>query len=184
MSLGGNAVPHRLGGDRLACTARSLQQCGQTGADGILKQAQAFPDKGPVFPHQRHNVRDGSDGRQISADIQKLVGVAFFHSGTELERHPGTAQKLERAFIIGTVGVHDGHRLGKFSRRQVVVGDHQIDAQLFCIGGFLHRRNAVIHRNDELEAFTRQLFQRCAVKTVAPLRAAAAVCTGPAPPGL
>lgn len=78
------------------------------GADGILKQAQAFPDKGPVFPHQRHNVRDGSDGRQISADIQKLVGVAFFHSGTELERHPGTAQKLERAFIIGTVGVHDG----------------------------------------------------------------------------
>ena len=53
----------------------------------------------------------------------------------------------------------------------MVVGDDQVDAQLFGVGGLLHGGDAVVHRDDQGIALVRQLFQHVLVHAVAALGA-------------
>ena len=95
------------------------------------------------------------------------AGVAALERGTELERHARAAQVLERAFVVGALGVDNGDGIWQRVARQVVIRDDEVKAQLLCAGGLLDGGNAVVYRHDKLEALGRQRFQRRACQTVA-----------------
>ena len=109
-----------------------------------------------VLPHQRHDVGHRAQRRQLAVHFQQLGGVAALERGTELERHACAAQVLERAFVVGALGVNNGDGVWQRVARQVVIRDDEVKAQLLCAGGLLDGGNAVVYRHDELEALGRQ----------------------------
>ena len=106
-------------------------------------------DKGAVLPHQRHHVCHSAHCGKVAAVIQHLLRRTAVQRGAELERYARAAQTLEGAVVVLPAGVHHGHRLGQSLRRQMVVGNDQIHAQRSRKLGFLHGRDAVVHRHDE-----------------------------------
>ena len=153
------AVADGVRRDRPACVAAAFQQRLQAGAHGLLQQSEAFPHQDAVFPHQRHHVGYRAEGRQFAVHFQQFLRRAAFQRGAELESHPGAAQALERAGVVGAARVHHGHRLGQRRAGQVMVGNDQVQAQFPGASGLLHSGNAVVHGNDQREALGRQIFQ-------------------------
>ena len=117
-------------------------------------------------PGQWHHIRHGAQRHKLAVHLEKFGRVTPFQGGTEFEGNARTAQVLEGAFIIGTLGVHHGHRLGQYITGQMVVGDHKVQSQFPGTGRFLHRRDTVIHRDDQLEALLGQRLQRRAGQAV------------------
>ena len=106
-------------------------------------------DKGAVLPHQRHHVCHGAHSSKVSAVIQHLLRRTAVQRSAELEGYARAAQTLEGAVVVLPAGVHHSHSLGQSLRRQMVVGNDQVHTQRSRKVGFLHGRNAVIHRHDE-----------------------------------
>jgi hypothetical protein len=63
--------------------------------------------------------------------------------------------------------VDDSDGVGQFLLALMMVGDDYIHTELFCIQGFLKRRDAAVNRNDKLDAVGRQELQRGPVNAVA-----------------
>ena len=139
----------------------------QAGTHRVLQKGQTLADNRAVLPHQRHDVGHRAQRRQLAVHFQQLGGVAALERGTELERHARAAQVLERAFVVGALGVDNGDGIWQRVARQVVIRDDEVKAQLLCAGGLLDGGNAVVYRHDELEALGGQRFQRRACQTVA-----------------
>ena len=118
-------------------------------------------------PHQRHHVRNRAQRRQFAVHFQQLGGVTALQRRAELEGNPRAAQILERAFIVRTLGVHNGDGLRQSVARQMVVGNNKVKVQFLGAAGLLHGRDAVVHGNHELEALACQRFQRRPGQTVA-----------------
>ena len=167
VDAGSKAVADGLRRHRLARVAARLQKRLQAGAHGILQNGKTLPHQRAVFPGQRHHIRDGAQRRQIAIHIQQLRRVGALQRGGQLEGHSRTAQILEGAFIIGTLGVHHRHRLGQRVGGKMVVGDDQIDAQLLGISGLLHGGDAVVHRHHQRIAFGGQLLQHFPIDAIA-----------------
>ena len=163
----GQTVADRVRRDGLAAAAGALQKRMQAGAHRVLQKGQTLADNRAVLPHQRHDVGHRTQRRQLAVHFQQLGGVAALERGTELERHARAAQVLERAFVVGALGVDNGDGVRQRVARQVVIRDDEVKAQLLCAGSFLDGGNAVVYRHDELEALGGQRFQRRACQTVA-----------------
>ena len=127
---------------------------------------------GSVFPLQHHHIRHGTDGRQIPAEIQQQLRLAAVQRGTQLEGHTRAGKGLAGACVVRPGGVHHRHRLRQCFTGQVVVGNHQVHAQLLGAPGLLDGGDAVIHRDDELIALFGQLFHNGVGQAVAILLAA------------
>lgn len=107
-------------------------------------------------------------GGKFAKGFQQFSGVlTAFQRSAQLERHTGTAQILEGACVVLPLGVHNGNGFGQLLGGQVVVGDHQLNAQLCGQVSFLNGGNAVIHCHNQLIAFICQLLQGFTVQAVA-----------------
>ena len=163
----GQTVAYRIRRDRLSGTAGAFQQGVQAGAHRILQKIQPLPDDGAVFPHQRHDIGYRAERGKLAVHLQKFGRVAALQRGAELKGNTRTAQIFKRAFIVGPLGVHHGNGIGQRIARQMVVSDDKVQPQLSGTGSFLHGRDAVIHRHDQLEALLCQRFKRSAGQAVA-----------------
>ena len=117
-----------------------------------MQLAQTCFDDGAVLPCQGHDVGHGANSGEVAAVFQHLFRRAAIQRGAELEGHARAAQALERAVVVGTAGVHDGHCLGQGVVGQMVVCDDEVDAEAGRECGFLYGRDAVVHRDDEAAA--------------------------------
>ena len=149
---GPNGIADIFCGDRFARKAHLFQQRFQTRTVRVLQLAQARLDKGAVFAGKRHHVRHSTHSGKVAAVVQHFFRRAAIQCGTQLERHACTAQALEGTGVVLTTGVYHGNGLGQSFRRQMMVGNDQVNAQFSGIIGFFHSRNAVIHRHDQLAA--------------------------------
>ena len=139
----------------------------QTGAHGVLQKRQTLAHKGAVFAHKGHHIGNRAESDQLAVHFQQLAGVAALQRGAQLKGNARAAQILKGTFVIGAFGVNDGYGIGQGVAGQVVVGDDKIQPQCLGAGGFLHGRNAVVHRHDQLEPLLGKAFQRRAGQTVA-----------------
>ena len=152
IDAGRNGVADIFCGDRFARKAHLFQQRFQTRTVRVLQLAQARLDKGAVFAGKRHHVRHSTHSGKVAAVVQHFFRRAAIQCGTQLERHARTTQALEGTGVVLTTGVYHGNGLGQSFRRQMMVGNDQVNAQFSGIIGFFHSRNAVIHRHDQLAA--------------------------------
>ena len=159
IDAGRNGVADIFCGDRFARKAHLFQQRFQTRTVRVLQLAQARLDKGAVFAGKRHHVRHSTHSGKVAAVVQHFFRRAAIQCGTQLERHARTAQALEGTGVVLTTGVYHGNGLGQSFRRQMMVGNDQVNAQFSGIIGFFHSRNAVIHRHDQLAALIVALVQ-------------------------
>ena len=166
VDAGRKAVADGLRRHRLARVAACLQKRLQTGAHGILQNGKALPHQRAVLPGERHHIRDGAQRRKVAVHVQQFRRVGALQRGGQLEGHPRAAQFLERAFIIGALGIHHRHRLRQRVGGKMVVGDDQINAQFFGVTGLLHGGDAVVHRHHQRIALGRQLLQHFPVDAV------------------
>ena len=152
VDAGRDGIADVLGRDGPARQTDFFQQGRKARPVGLLQQFQARLDEGAVLAGQRHDVRHGAHGGQVAAVVQHLFRRAAVQRRTEFEGHPRAAQALERAVIVGAAGVHDGHCVGQGVVGQVVVRHDEVHTQRSRKVGFFQRRDAVVHRDDELTA--------------------------------
>ena len=147
-----NGIADILRRDRLARKAHLFQQGFQPRTVGVLQLMQAGSYQCAVLADQRHHIRHRAHSGKVAAVIQHFLRRAAVQRGAQLKGHARTAQALERAGIIPAAGVHHSSRLGQCIRRQMVVGNDQVDAQFCSVIRFVHGRNAIVHGHDQLTA--------------------------------
>ena len=73
---------------------------------------------------------------------------------------------------VGTVGIQNRHRIGQILLTFVVVGDDQVDSQLFAQPGLLQGGDTAVHRHDQPYTGLMQLTDGDLIQAVALLQSA------------
>ena len=133
----GQAVADRVRRDGLARNTGVFHQRLQTRAHRVLQKRQALTHKGAVLPHKRHHIGHSAKRDQLAVHLKQIGGRAALERGAEFERHARAAQILERAFIVGPLGVDHRNGIGQGFAGQVVVGHDKVKPQFFGAGCFL-----------------------------------------------
>ena len=149
VDAGSDGIADVLRRHRPARKPHLFQQGAEAGPVGVLELAQTGFDDGAVLAGQGHNVGHRAHSGEVAAVFQHLLRWASVQRSAELEGHARAAQALEGAVVVCPAGIYDGHRLRQALVGQMVVGDDEVDAETGRKGGFLHRRDAVVHRDDE-----------------------------------
>ena len=147
-----NGIADILSRNGFARKAHLFQQGFQPGTVGVLQLMQAGSYQCAVLAGQRHHIRHRAHSGKVAAVIQHFLRRAAVQRGAQLKGHARTAQALEGAGIIPAAGIHHSSRLRQCVRRQMVVGDDQVDAQFCGVIRFVHGRNAIVHGHDQLTA--------------------------------
>ena len=92
-----------------------VQQCGEAPYLRTRKAFQTMVDEHTVLTSERDEVGDGRKGNQIQVrDQRPRIGIERVGDQlTHLVGHAGAAQALVRVLAVGTLGVHNRHRVGK-----------------------------------------------------------------------
>ncbi|MNY03083.1 hypothetical protein D3C86_1356840 [compost metagenome] len=131
-------------------------------------QVKAAPDERAVDAGQGGHVRDGADGDQVQEVRDSVAGRGDLLEGRGEgvgDADPGEARHLGRA--AAEARVDDGVGLGQHLGRGVVVGDDDLHAQGLGELDLLDRGDAVVHRDDQLEAPVGEVLEGVAVHAVA-----------------
>ena len=121
----------------------------------------------PALVDERDDVGDGRERDDIEVAVEE--GVARPEERLcELPDDGSPAEALER--IVALERGHDG-AVGKGLAGPVVVGDHDLEAEVTCSRHLLDRGDPAIHGENELNAFTSQTRQRLAGQSVSLLEA-------------
>ena len=125
-------------------TAAFFYQRRQTGASGALQGLQPPGDEHPVLPHQGNHVGHRTQAHHVGVFPEHFFRVAA--EGThqlEGQRHAG--QILVRVGVAGLMGVNDGNGQRQLVLALVVVGNHQVNAQLVTQLRFRNGGDAAVH---------------------------------------
>ena len=150
----------RVEGARPAGTPARLRSAARPGSARIREAREAPGDEDAVLSRERHHVGDGRErrdlreGREPAAarrrvDSDALAGVNEEGLG-QLPRETGAAQLLEGVPAARQLRVHEHRAFRQRGRRQVMIGDDDVDAAARGLGDGLHGRDAAVHRHDSL----------------------------------
>ena len=146
-------------------------QCHDAGPMAIAQGIQTLGHKHPVFAHQGHHVGHGAQADHVRIVPQYRFLAAAKGSG-QLEGHTHAAEVIMGIAAVRPMGIHHrgGFRQGILAF--VVIGDHQIDAQILAHPGFLDGGDTTVHGDDQLDAFCVELVNGDGVEAVAFLQPA------------
>ena len=162
-------IADRGGGDRVAGAADLLHQRGDAGAGRMLQGLHAADDHRPHLAVQGHDVRHQPQAEQIGIAVQQPLLVAA-DGGGELEGNAHAGQAGVGIGAVRAVGVHHRNGAGQLRLALVMVGDDQVDAQAAAELRFLVRRDAAVHRDDQVDLPARELADGDLIETVALLQ--------------
>ena len=125
------------------------------------EQVEAEFGDDPVLSHQRYDVGQGADGRNLQECRQPAVASVGGAEGLhQLERHAHSGEVLLGVAAIVPLRVHDGQRRRQRRPGLVVVGDDQIEAELAGPGGRLVAADPAVHRDHQAGALGVQAVDR------------------------
>ena len=110
---------------------------------GTREHPEPVPRYDAVVADERHDVRHRRDG----ADVEIILIFIPEERVYEPERHPRAA--VVRKTFARDLGVHDD-AVRQLSLRLMVIGDDEVDAPFFQKLRLFHRRDAAVHRDDEV----------------------------------
>ncbi len=157
---------HRGGGGlRLAAGARRLEQLLQPDPAAGVDLPQPRAHQHAVFPPDRHDVRERAERHQVGVLLEHPVAVPL-ERAHELERHPDARIVLESAAAVLPVRVDHRGRGGQRVLGTVVVCHHHVDPVLGGIFDLIHRRDPVVHRDEQPHPVRCQPVDRAAVQPI------------------
>jgi hypothetical protein len=148
----------------------------EAGTPGPLEGQEPELREDPILPQERHDVGDSSqrDERQgfqqeVPEGRRELLRPreALRQGPHELERHPDAREVLERIRAARRPGIDDRDRGRQDRSRLMMVGHHDVDAQLAGGLNLPDRRRAVVHGDDERDARGSQFPHRPGTDSVA-----------------
>ena len=123
-------------------------------------------DEYPVFPLQGHHIRYGSQADHVGIFRQHCLLVTA-QGGSQLEGHAYAGEILMGISPVNPVGVHHRNGLGQGILALVVIGDHQINAQLPAKLCLLYGGNAAVNGDNQLDTGGVELLNGDGVQAVA-----------------
>ena len=109
--------------------------------------------KRPVLPYQGNQITHSADGNQVTELFQQFRRLTVIQTASQLKGHAHPAKIRKGQLIVRSVGVHHGLCAGQLLSYLVVVSHHQLHTQPIDILCLVHRRNTVIHRDNQAGAF-------------------------------
>ena len=140
-----HAEGHVGGGYVLRFHPRGLHQRDETRALRLRHGAQAVGDDHAVFTHQRHDVRNGRQRRQLPQRLDGLLAAQRLH---QLERDACAAQPPER--ILAQQRIEHGFAFRQLRSELVVVRHDHAHAQLTGVRNLVRTGDAAVHRDQQL----------------------------------
>ena len=107
----------------------------------------------PVLPYQGNQITHRADGNQVAELLQQFRRLAVVQTAGQLKGHAHPAKIRKGQLIVRSVWVHHGLCARQLLSYLVVVGHHQLHTQPVDILCLVHRRNTVIHRDNQAGAF-------------------------------
>ena len=140
-----HAVGHVRGGHILRVHPGGLHQRDEPRALRLCHGTQAVRDDHAVFAHQRHDVRDGRQRRQLPQGFDGLLAAQRLY---QLERDARAAQPPER--VIAHQRIEHGLAVGQPRTELMVVGDDHAHAQLARVRDLVRTGDAAVHGDQQL----------------------------------
>ena len=117
------------------------------------QQVEAQLGDDPVFAHERYDVCQGPDGRDLEECRQPfLLPVRGAETLNELQRHAHAGEVLVGIRAIVPLGIDDGNRRRQLGARLVVIRDDQVEAQFPRADRRFHAADAAVDGDAQLRA--------------------------------
>ena len=164
-------IAHRGGRNRGTVAAAVPHEGSQARTGSIAQQRKTPGHKYPVFSLQSHHICHSTQADHVRI-VPENCFLVTAEGGSQLKGNTHTGEGLVGIAAVGPVRIHNGHGLGQSFLALVVVGNHQIHAQLLAESGFFNGGDAAVHGDDERNPLFSQGMEGDGIQSVALFQAA------------